>query len=664
MKLKNTIRNIGIVAHVDAGKTTLTEQLLFYSGSSKVLGSVDKGTTYTDTMAVEKQRGISVKASEVDLTWKDTSIYLIDTPGHVDFSAEVERSIAVLDGAIIVLSSVEGVQPQTDIYFKTLHQLQKPVLFFMNKIDRIGASPEKVLAHMRNQLTNNLIPLQVVTEKDDVFTVENLFEHLQDHELIQEIKEEAHKELLEEIVSVLCENNEELLEIYLEDLLTIERIKEHIQLQAVDGKVYPILYGAAIKGVGITELLDGILTYIPGPANLDDHEFSALVYKVSHDKTFGKLAHLKIMSGKIENKDEIINYSKNRKEKVNVIKKMINQKIVDVESAVSGDLVIVSGLNCGVYDVLGDKTYIPKLPQLATPVLTLKIFAKKDADYIALVEALTMLQEEDPLLNMVWIREKKEIHIQIMGKIQLEILESILMERFGVEASFDAPSVLYKETPRATVHGVEEYTMPKPCWAVVDYLIEPLPKGSGIVFESIVRSDKIKIQYQREIEHNLESVLQQGLYGWNVTDVKITLVDGEDHVVHSRSGDFTAATAMAIMKGLKEVGTNLLEPMIHFRITVPEELCGKVINDVIQMRGTFEGPEIHGDTALITGTLPVATSIEYPVTLSILSSGKALFSTEFAGYEPCDFELGAERERVGVNPLDRAKYILFVRSAL
>ncbi|WP_438311245.1 GTP-binding protein [Sporosarcina sp. FA9] len=664
MKLKNTIRNIGIVAHVDAGKTTLTEQLLYYSGSSKVLGSVDKGTTYTDTLAIEKQRGISVKASEIDLTWNGTSIYLIDTPGHVDFSAEVERSIAVLDGAIIVLSSVEGVQPQTDIYFNSLQQLQKPALFFINKIDRIGASPEKVLAHMRNQLSNNLIPLQVVTENDNVFTIENLFEHIQDHELIQEIEEQTYREILEEIVSVLCENNEVLLGVYLEDLLTIGTIKEHIQLQAMEGKVYPVLYGAAIKGIGIPELLNGILTYIPGPANLDDHDFSALVYKISHDKTLGKLAHLKIISGQMQNKDEVVNYTKDSKEKINVIKKMINQKIVDVHLAVSGDLVVVSGLNCSVYDILGDKTYIPKLPQLATPVLTLKIFAKKDLDYIPLVEALTILQEEDPLLSMVWIREKKEIHIQIMGKIQLEILESILMERFDVEASFDSPSVIYKETPRAAVHGVEEYTMPKPCWAVVDFLIEPLPIGSGIVFESIVRSDKIKIQYQREIELNLWSILEQGLYGWNVTDIKITLVDGEDHVVHSRSGDFTAATAMAIMKGLKEIGTNLLEPMIHFRITVPEEICGKVINDVIQMRGTFEGPEIHGNTALIVGRLPVATSIEYPVDLSILSAGKALFSTEFAGYEPCSYELGAERERVGVNPLDRSKYILFVRSAL
>lgn len=661
---KNNIRNIGIVAHVDAGKTTLTEQLLYQSGSSRTLGSVDKGTTHTDSLEIEKQRGISVKASETDLYWKETAIYLIDTPGHIDFSAEVERSIGVLDGAVVVLSSVEGVQPQTEVYFNALKQLNTPTIFFINKLDRIGSSPYKILKDMKKLLSNKLIPMQLVSKVDNGFSVQNLFHQLNNVQNLKEITNDSYKLILEDIINILCDNNEELLEQYLDDSLTIGTIREQIELQAKEGKIYPVFFGTAIKGEGVTELLDGIIDYLPGPIDLDDSELSALVYKISHHKTLGKTAHLKLFSGKIESRDEIFNVTKDRNEKITVIKKIINQKQTDIKSAVSGDLVMVSGLDCSTYDILGSKKYIPKLPSIASTLLTLRIYSKKEEDYIPLVEALNTLQEEDPLLNMEWVKEKKEIHIQIMGKIQLEILESTLKERFNIEVIFGAPSVIYKETPVNSGYGEESYTMPKPCWAVVDFFIEPLPRGSGIIYESQVRTEKVKLKYQREIENNLERILQQGLYGWNVTDLKITFVEGEDHVLHSRSGDFAAATAMALMKGFAKIGTTLLEPMINFRITIPEDICGRVLNDIIQMRGSFESPTIHNDSATIEGTLPVATCLEYPVTLSMISSGKSVMSTKFAGYELCSIELGASRERIGVNPLDRSKFILYVRNAL
>lgn len=462
----------------------------------------------------------------------------------------------------------------------------------------------------------------------------------------------------------LYDKIEELLEQYLENLLTIDTIKEQIELQSKEGKIYTVFFGTAIKGEGVTDLLDGIIDYLPGPIDLDDSELSALVYKISHHKTLGKTAHLKLFSGKIESRDEVYNVTKDKNEKITVIKKIVNQKQIDVKSATSGDLVMVSGLDCSTYDILGSKKYIPKLPSIASTLLTLRIYPKKEEDYIPLVEALNMLQEEDPLLNMEWVKEKNEIHIQIMGKIQLEILEATLKERFNVEVTFGAPSVIYKETPASSGYVEESYTMPKPCWAVVYFFIEPLPKGSGIVYESQVRTEKIKQKYQREIENNLERILQQGIYGWNVTDLKITLVDGEDHVLHSRSGDFATATAMALMKGFAKIGTTLLEPMINFRITIPEDICGRVLNDIIQMRGSFESPTIHNDSATIEGTLPVATSLEYPVTLGIISSGRSVMGTKFAGYEPCSIELGATRERIGVNPLDRSKFILYVRNAL
>ncbi|NNU77907.1 elongation factor G [Clostridium estertheticum] len=664
MTIKNNIRNIGIVAHVDAGKTTLTEQLLYQSGSSRILGSVDKGTTHTDSLAMEKQRGISVKAAETDFTYKGTNVHVIDTPGHIDFSSEVERSIGVLDGAIVVLSSVEGVQPQTEVYFNALKELNTPSIFFINKLDRIGASPYKTIKDMKKLLTNKLIPLQLVYEENNEFIVKNIFDNVDNEKNILDIKDKSFKQLLEDIIDILGNNNEEILNQFFGETLTLGMLKNEITLQANSGQVYPVLYGIALRGEGIKDLLNSIVEYLPGPENLDDLGLSALVYKISHNKTLGKIAHIKIFSGSISTRDDILNVTTNKREKITMIKKVVNQKSIDVSSASSSDLVMVSGLNCSTYDILGSKTHIPNLKTIATPLLTLRIYSKVQEDYVTLVEALTILQEEDPLLNMEWIKEKKEIHLRIMGKIQIEYIEDILMERFNVQVTFGSPSVIYRETPITSGYGESRYTMPKPCWAIVEFLIEPLPKGSGLIYESKVRTEKVKIKYQREIEDNLDKILSQGIYGWPVTDLKITFTNGEDHVMHSRSGDFAASSAMGIMRGLREIGTTLLEPIINFRITVPENVGGRVLNDIIKMRGSFETPFIHNDTFTIEGKMPVSTSLEYPSDLSKIASGKAIITTGFSGYEPCSLEIGATRERIGVNPLDRAKFILSVRNAL
>jgi ribosomal protection tetracycline resistance protein len=664
MSVKNNIRNMGIIAHVDAGKTTLTEQLLYQSGSSRILGSVDKGTTHTDSLEMEKQRGISIKASEIDVTYKDINIHIIDTPGHIDFSSEVERSIGVLDGAVVVLSSVEGVQPQTEVYFNALKELKTPSIFFINKLDRIGAAPYKAIKDMKKLLTDKLVPLQIVYEKGNEFVVNNIFDEKHSNKNLLEFEDEAYKQMIEELIDVLGTSNEELLEQYFDGTLTLGMLKEEVSVQALQGKIYPVLYGTALKGEGIKEVLNGIIDYLPGPKDLDAAELSAMVYKISHNKTLGKIAHIKIFSGSISTRDDILNVTKNKSEKITMIKKVMNQRQIDVKSASSGELVMVSGLDCSTYDILGSKTNIPERQSITTPLLTLRIYSKKQEDYIALVEALTILQEEDPLLNMQWIKEKKEIHLHIMGKIQLEYLEAILLERFNLEVVFGPPSVIYRETPIGDGYGESRYTMPKPCWAVVEFFIESLPRGSGVIYESKVRTEKVAIRYQREIEENLNNILSQGIHGWPVTDLKITFTQGEDHVMHSRSGDFAASAAMGIMRGLNEIGTTLLEPMINFRITVPEDVGGRVLNDIIKMRGSFETPIIHKNTFTIEGTMPVSTSLEYPETLGIISSGKAVVSTKFAGYEPCALELGTIRERIGVNPLDRAKFILYVRNAL
>lgn len=655
---KHNIRNIGIVAHVDAGKTTVTEQLLYQSGNSRFLGSVDKGTTHTDSLEIEKQRGISVKSSEIDFSYKDTNIYLIDTPGHIDFIGEVERSLGVLDGAVVVISAVESVQPQTEIYFNALKEMNTPTIFFINKLDRIGADPKNVLDDINNLLTNKFIPLQIIEKLDTNFNREDLFS------TISSIDDLKYSSLIEDIVAVLGEENENIINEFYNETLTVDKLKSEIILQAKESKIYPVLFGIAINGIGIKELLDGIINYIPAPKNLDKETFSALVYKISHHKSFGRISHIKIFSGTLKARENVLNLKTGVEEKVTLMRKIINNKDCDIKECSSGELLMVSGITSNIGDVLGINDFIPKLPNIANPVLTLKVYPKKPEQYITLVKALTILQSEDPLLNMEWIKDKSEINIQITGSIQVEIIENILKERFNLDVTFDEASVIYKETPSKKGYCEEYYTMPKPCWAVVTFLIEPLSLGSGIIFESEVRTEYIKLRYQREIESNLERLLKQGLYGWNVTDLKITLVDGEDHVMHSRSGDFTTATAIALMRGFSNIGMTLLEPLINFRISIPSEFSSKVLNDIVQMRGTFDSPTIVNDIFTVCGKLPVSTSLNYPINLGILSSGRGVMSTKFSGYSPCPIELGNSREFVGVNPINRSKYILYARKAL
>ncbi|MBB6713820.1 elongation factor G [Clostridium gasigenes] len=655
---KDNIRNIGIVAHVDAGKTTVTEQLLYKSGSSRTLGSVDKGTTHTDSMDIEKQRGISVKSSEIDFKYKDTHIYLIDTPGHIDFIGEVERSLGILDGSVVVISSVESVQPQTEIYFNTLKEMNTPTIFFINKLDRIGSDPKNVLNDIKKLLTSRFLPLQIIEILDNGFNRKDLFS------TISSINDVNYSSIIEDIVVLLGEENESILNEFYDETLTLDKVKSEIIIQAKAAKIYPVLFGIAIDGVGIEELLDGLIDYIPAPINLDNEDFSALVYKISHHKTFGKISHIKIFSGKLKARENVLNIRTDIKEKVTLMRKIINHKDCDIKEGSSGELIMISGLNSNIGDILGIKDFIPKLPNIANPVLTLKVYTKIASDYIPLVEALTILQSEDPLLNMEWIKDKSEINIQITGAIQIEIIQTILKERFNLEASFSEASVIYRETPSIKGYCEEYYTMPKPCWAVVTFLIEPLPLGSGIIFESEVRTEYIKQRYRREIESNLDRLLKQGLYGWNVTDLKITLVDGEDHVIHSRSGDFTTATAIALMRGFSQLGMTLLEPLIDFKISVPEMFSSKVLNDIVTMRGAFDSPTIINGIFTVVGSVPVSTSLNYPINLGILSSGRGVMSTKFSGYAPCPIELGSSKEFVGVNPTNRSKYILYARKAL
>ncbi|MEG2353651.1 MAG: TetM/TetW/TetO/TetS family tetracycline resistance ribosomal protection protein [Clostridium sp.] len=654
----NNKRNIGILAHVDAGKTTLTEQLIYLSGNSRSLGRVDNGTTHSDTLEVEKQRGISVKSTEINFTYENHNINIIDTPGHIDFAGEVQRSIRILDGAITVISAVEGIQPQTEIYFNCLKSLNIPTMFFINKLDRLGCDIFKVLNDIKSTLTSNIIPLQVLDTDSNGFSIVDIFS------FHNEIYNGEHSYIFEEIISILSDGNESILEKYYEETLDINDIQEEIKLQSLKGLVHPVYFGTAINGYGVVEILKGIIEYLPPPKFYNSDELSALVYKITHNKSLGTEYHVKVFSGQLTVKDEINNSTQNLKNKISLMKKSIDLKLYDVKTSCTGDIILAYGLNANIGDILGNPNFIPKTSIIANPVLKVKVTPKKNDDYIPLVDAFKILQREDPLLNMEWIREKREINISITGLIQLEILHNLLITRFDIDVTFSEPSIIYKETPSNSGFAFESYTMPKPCWAVVKFLIEALPSGSGIVFESKVKTEDIMLKYQREIRDNLNNILKQGFYGWNVTDIKITLIDGEDHVMHSRPGDFAAATAMALMKGFLAIGMTLLEPILHLKISAPETISGKIINEIIQMRGTIKESMILNNVFTITCIVPASTSLDFPVKLGIMSSGKAILTSSFYGYSPCNIELGKTTEHIGVNPLDRSKFILHVRNGI
>lgn len=651
------IINIAILAHVDAGKTSLTEQMLFHSGALKTVGNVDKGTATTDYLKVEKDRGISVTSSNVSFVYNSVQINIIDTPGHADFISEVERSLMVVDAVILLVSAADGVQVQTRSLWQLLDDLQIPRLILVNKVDRNGMILDDIIREIKQELSNYSVPLQkLLNEGGENANIVSL----------KEKYEESSFEELESLIEILADFDDNLLEDFLKSQIPNKEFLLKILEQKVkETKVYPILFSIAKTGMGIPELLIEIGQLFSANVSKENEDFSAVVFKISHHKQFNKLFHLRLFSGTLLKKQVIYNQRTKKEEKINLLKTVFSDKFLDLSQASSGDIVAVTGLaNARVGDVLGHVAIETPFRFHTTPVLIVQVKAVKDEDYIKLAEALTLLNVEDPLLQFQWFRDEREFHIKINGWIQIEILKQILKDRFLLDANFIAPSIIYKETPKLSGIGKEEYTMPKPCWAVVIFKIEPGERGSGFVYQSDVGLNDILLKYQKEIERTIPLALEQGIKGWEVTDIKITLVGGEDHVVHSRAGDFVIATPMGIMNGLKDVDTQLLEPVMKFTLIGPEDILGQVTSDLVQMRGEFNQPEVYNGKMILKGKVPVASSIDYPVKLISRTGGRASIHMEFDSYQIVDDELGEIREFKGISPLDRAKYILKARKAI
>ena len=635
--------NIGIVAHVDAGKTSLTEQLLFHGGAVRAAGAVDLGTAQTDTLAVEQARGISVKTADAVLETETAVVNLIDTPGHADFISEVERALSVLDCAVLVVSAVEGVQAQTEILCGAIQKLRLPCVVFVNKLDRAGSDFEAALRDLQAQLSDRTLlrirrPVHEGTGDADTVWDADALEN-----------------------AVMLTGDEALLERY---LAGDPPDFPQTVCAAVENRAVPVLCGSSKTGAGCAALLEFLCTCMPAAPETDG-EFCARVFRVEHDKMLGKLAHVRVFSGAVEPRQSIYLPRLDREEKVGGLRRPLGRKQSDVQRATAGEIVVLFGLSAvRAGDVLGRGTPPRAESSLAVPLLTVKAEPETPDKRMALVAALTALSDEDPMLHFVWIREKQEIQLRIVGKIQLEILSELLLERYGLRARFSAPSVIYKETPARAGEGYDAYLMPKPCWAILRFRIEPLPRGAGLVYESKVSPAQLLYRYQNHVETAVPEALSQGLHGWEVTDLKVTLIEGGYHHVHTHPLDFFVCTPLAIMDGLRNCGTTLLEPILRVNMTFDPALSGRVIGLLQNARGTLLEQSVRGDRQSLVAEVPVAESLELPVTFAKLTAGRGTMATAFSHYAPCPPDFTAERERIGTNPLDRSKYILEKRNAL
>ncbi len=647
--------NIGVLAHVDAGKTTLTEHFLYNSGIIKTVGSVDKGSTITDSLTLEKERGISIKAANTSFEWLDTNINLIDTPGHVDFSSEVERVLCVLDAAILVLSAVEGVQAHTLNIWESLKKMEIPTIIFINKIDRHGASLDNTISQIEQDLNiKPIILYDAINEGLPDANIKALFVH-SDKETI--LKEKSKENILD--------IDENLLEHFLNsEKITDKQYIECLKKQKYTNNIIPVFCGIAKSNIGVKELLNGIIDFLPNSNINNSENLSAYVFKLEHNKLHGVMAHVKIFSGQLKSKAVVFNTTQQIETKINQTKILRNNKYVDNVILTSGDIGVITGvMGTKAGDILGASKFIPNPQKLSTPVLSVEVVPENISDYNPLSQALIQIDKEDPSLQFKWYKAEKELQLLLVGKMQIEILTYVLLERFNLKVQFKEPKIIYKETINNKSEGYIRYWMPKPCWAIMTFLIEPAPLNSGVTYSSIVSQNDIHIKYQNEIARTIPKALNQGLLGWEVTDVKITLVKGEDHNIHSRPGDFNLATPMGIMKGLKLAGTHLLEPVLMFEIKANEEYLGQITSEISTRRGTFETPFFKGNSFKLTGKIPAENSTELGVKLNSITSGKIRLNLNFYGYEKCPDGIGKSKPFKGVNPLDEAQWILHRRGA-
>lgn len=584
---------VGILAHVDSGKTTLSEAMLYTAGKIRKLGRVDHKDAYLDTDAQERERGITIFSKQAVFTYDGMEITLLDTPGHVDFSAEMERTLQVLDYAILVINGMDGVQSHTDTLWKLLKRYEIPTFIFVNKMDMEGTDKDAVFQNIRKKLDGDCVDFSSGDRDEQIAMAD-----------------------------------ERLLDTYLDSgMVEVEDIIEAI----LDRKIFPCFWGSALKLSGVQELLDAMNTYMVMPAY--NAEFGGRIFKISRDAKGERLTYMKVTGGSLKCREQI----EGTEGKVNQIRIYSGARYETVEEASAGTVCAVTGLgetSAGQGVGCEQENVFAGLE----PVLSYKVSYPEDKDAVVVLRDIRQLEEEEPELHVEFAQETGEIFVKVMGQVQLQVLTQIVKDRFGYLISFGMGRIIYKETLAEPVMGVGHFE-PLRHYVEVHLLMEPLEPGSGMQFDTICSEDVLDKNWQRLILTHLEEKEYRGvLTGAPITDMKITVTAGRAHQKHTEGGDFRQATYRAVRQGLMMGECRLLEPVYAFRLEIPTEMTGRAMNDITRMHGRFAQPEIEGEMSILTGTAPVATIQEYQQDVTAYTRGQGKLSCTLQGYEPCHNE--------------------------
>jgi translation elongation factor EF-G len=667
------VRNIGIAAHIDAGKTTTTERILFYSGMVHKMGEVHEGTAVTDWMAQERERGITITAAAITTSWKDHKINIIDTPGHVDFTIEVERSMRVLDGVIAVFCSVGGVQPQSETVWRQAERYKVPRIVFVNKMDRTGANFFKVYEQIRDRLRANAVPIQIpIGSENDFQGLVDLVEMKAyfyndddkgtDFEVTDQIPE-AVKKIAEEyrvkLVESVSETDDHLMEKYLEgEEPTNEEIRTQLRKGTIAGEIVPLLCGSAFKNKGVQQLLDAVVDYLPAPSEVppiqgtlsngdvdvryanDEAPLSALAFKIMADP-YGRLTFVRVYSGVLQKGSYVLNSSKDKKERISRLIVLKADDRIEVDELRAGDLGAALGLKDTLTgDTLCDDTKPIILESLfiPEPVISVAVEPKTKQDMEKLSKALQSLSEEDPTFRVSVDSETNQTVIAGMGELHLEILVDRMLREFKVEANVGAPQVAYRETIRKPVNRVEgkfiRQSGGKGQYGHVVINLEPGEPGSGFEFVSKIVGGTVPKEYINPAEQGMKEACETGVVaGYPLIDVKATLVDGSYHDVDSSEMAFKIAGSMALKEAVSKASPVLLEPMMKVEVEVPEDFIGNVIGDLNSRRGQIEGQGTEQGIAKVTAKVPLAQMFGYATDIRSKTQGRGIFTMEFSHYE-------------------------------
>ncbi len=683
-------RNIGLMAHIDAGKTTTTERILFYTGVTHRMGEVHDGEAVMDFMVQEQERGITITSAATTCFWKGYRINIIDTPGHVDFTIEVERSLRVLDGAIIILCAVAGVQPQTETVWRQSDKYRVPRIVFINKMDRIGADFFRVVDEIKTKLGMKPIPVQIPIGSEDNFKgIVDLVEfkalYFDEQTLGKKTYADKIPEDLEEdaakwrnvLVESVVEEDEELLDKYLSgEEITPQELIKVLRKLTIELKAVPVFCGAAFKNKGIQPLLDGVIDFLPSPIDLppvvakdvktgkevlcecrDDAPFSALVFKLMSDPYVGHLSFLRIYSGHIESGMTVINATTGKKERIGRLLKMHSNKREEIKEAWAGDIVAAVGLkDVSTGDTLCDPKRVIALSSIdfPEPVINVAIEPKSEEDRDNLSKALSKLAKEDPSFRVHVDHETGQTIISGMGELHLEIIVDRLLREFKVNAKVGEPKVAYKETITKKARVEKKYvkqTGGRGQYGHVVIEVEPASEGEGFVFENKIVGGVIPKEYIPAVEKGIQDALRNGvLCGYPVTDIIVRLVDGSYHEVDSSDQAFYIAGSMAIKEACLKAGPVLLEPIMNIEIITPVEYMGDVIGDLNTRRGKVIGIESKGNFQVIKGMVPLKEMFGYSTDLRTITQGRATFSMQFDHYEKVPQNIAEELLRLyGLN---------------